>query len=90
MATLQEAKWMMVSRRQFAEWCVAALDRREASYGEYSYTLSVSEAVAETVPKEWQSIIACLLTPNGGYSEVWEWCAEQGVELGQSGSGPAG
>ena len=96
MATLEEAKWMMVSRKQFAEWCVAALAVYEASWStptseaEYTgaYTKSIGQAVRETVPLEWQPIVACLLTPQGGYSEVWEWCKEQGVELRQSDSGP--
>ena len=87
MATLAEAKWMMVSRKQFAEWCVAALRMHEQGYsestGRHERNWAISTRMAD-VPEEWQTIVCCLLT--SGYSEVWDWCAEQGVELGQSGS----
>ena len=79
MATLEEARWVMVSRRQFAEWCVAALDCREKSYDRETnaYTMHWSQAVAETVPEEWREPIICLMT--AGYADIWDWCVEQGV-----------
>ena len=86
MVTLEETRWTMVSRKQFAEWCVAASNRREASWDGHGYNMPVFHAVTVTVPIEWRAVVSCLLT--AGYADIWDWCQEQGVELGQSGSDP--
>lgn len=72
----QEAQKEVVTRKQFAEWCVATQRIREGSYKYLGYTKPYSECAQWAgVPEEWQPIVACLLT--SGYAELWDWCAEQ-------------
>lgn len=62
--------------KEFAKMCRDAQACHEQSYDyEYhKYETSYAEAAKATCPKEWATIIACLLTQ--GYSDVWDWCEE--------------
>ena len=89
---MDEMEHRAVTPKQFAGWLKAVSEMRDGSWDEEgggksadgfqrgAYKLRYSECVQAVVPKLWWPIFDCLLTPNGGYGEVWEWAEKQLTE----------
>lgn len=57
-----------ITAQQFAQWCRATADMREASWHDLSWQESAKVA---GVPEPWAEIIAALLFHN--YADAWDW-----------------
>lgn len=74
-----------ITAKQFAEWCKKTTEIREASWFDDEagggYAMTFYDAAQEAgVPAEWIEPISQLVQI--GYSELWDWCNDQGVYLG--------